>query len=422
MSTPFEHTLRPCPRRERGGIAVIVALSALVLFGFAGLAIDLGRMYVSKTELQTAADACALAAAAELTCNAASGGTCPSSYLQNAEAAGIFAASRNRVEFQSQQISVNSGDVKFSTALAPNSSYLSRTNGASTQSRYVMCTARLTGLTPWFMALLGIGAQNIEATGVATLAPAYSMCPTAPIGICNKAGGYAAGEWITSNFTSNSADEDALSGSFRWVDYTPDTSGNQEIRDHLAGGAPVCGVKVGDKIRLPGTQQGAKSGYNTRFGIYPNNNAYNESSSPPDRTGYAYPNKNPGAGFSEINIGVSAYNDYLNRQAVGAPFNNSQYAGTGNVSGRTLLSSQHLSLGSDRRLVTAALINCSAGSEVVIEDMACVLMLNPMSNGANGTIYLEYRGLANTPGSPCRTGGLPGGPLASGPPVPTLVQ
>ena len=81
-------------REQRGTVAIIVALSALVLFGFAGIAIDVGRLYVNKTELQTAADACALAASAELTCDPGAG-VCPVSFLLNAQAAGIFAAGRN---------------------------------------------------------------------------------------------------------------------------------------------------------------------------------------------------------------------------------------------------------------------------------------------------------------------------------------
>ena len=63
-------------RRQRGAVAVIVALSALVLLGFAGMAIDVGRLYINRTELQSAADACALAAAGELTCDPGAG-TCP---------------------------------------------------------------------------------------------------------------------------------------------------------------------------------------------------------------------------------------------------------------------------------------------------------------------------------------------------------
>ena len=35
-------------------MAIIVGLSLVMLVGFAGLALDLGRPYVNKTELQTA--------------------------------------------------------------------------------------------------------------------------------------------------------------------------------------------------------------------------------------------------------------------------------------------------------------------------------------------------------------------------------
>ena len=51
----------PGGRQERGVVAIIVALSLVVLVGFAGLALDLGKLYVAKSELQNSADACALA-------------------------------------------------------------------------------------------------------------------------------------------------------------------------------------------------------------------------------------------------------------------------------------------------------------------------------------------------------------------------
>lgn len=53
-------------RDRRGGIAVLTALSAPILAGFAALAIDVGRAYMVRTELQSTADAAALAAAAKL--------------------------------------------------------------------------------------------------------------------------------------------------------------------------------------------------------------------------------------------------------------------------------------------------------------------------------------------------------------------
>lgn len=53
-------------KRQRGAVAVMVGLSAIVLFGFMGIAIDLSYLYTRKTELQNAADAAALSGAKEL--------------------------------------------------------------------------------------------------------------------------------------------------------------------------------------------------------------------------------------------------------------------------------------------------------------------------------------------------------------------
>lgn len=49
--------------RERGAIAVLLALLMVVLLGFAALAVDVGMLYAEKARLQTGADAAALAVA-----------------------------------------------------------------------------------------------------------------------------------------------------------------------------------------------------------------------------------------------------------------------------------------------------------------------------------------------------------------------
>ena len=54
------------PSRQSGAIAVMTILFLIVLIGFAALALDLGRLYVLRTEMQNAVDAAAMAAAAEL--------------------------------------------------------------------------------------------------------------------------------------------------------------------------------------------------------------------------------------------------------------------------------------------------------------------------------------------------------------------
>lgn len=423
-------------RRQKGTVAIIVGLSLAVLIGFVGLALDLGRLYVNKTELQSAADACALAAAAELVC-VPGASACPVSYLQNAEAAGIYAAGRNSKDFQASGVSVAAADVRFNTAIGPNAEYKSRTSaGVDTNSKFAMCIARSNGIVPWFMGVLGIGASDVGATAVATLAPGQGFCPSVPIGLCNKGGvttgdfGYGVGEWVASDFTSGNgggkgkADEDDdsgnLTGAFKWVDFSANPGGNKEIRQVLAGSSSVCGLRKGVNIQQTGQQQGAKSAYNTRFGIYANGaNAYTPQNAPPDRTGYAYPNKAPGSPM--IGVGTSAYNDYLRRRDRYDAFKSSEYAG--NVGGNPVSGGAEGPLGqsgSARRLVTIPVIDCSQHTTPIL-GMACVLLLNPMNKGA-GTLYVEYRGAAGAAGSPCHTYGLPGGSAGDGPLVPTLVQ
>lgn len=53
-------------KNNRGQILVLVAVSLVVLLGFAALAIDIGYFYHTKNQLQGAADAAALAGASEL--------------------------------------------------------------------------------------------------------------------------------------------------------------------------------------------------------------------------------------------------------------------------------------------------------------------------------------------------------------------
>jgi hypothetical protein len=53
-------------KKQRGAILVMTALLVILLLGMAALALDLGRLYVQKTEMQNAADTAARAGAMEL--------------------------------------------------------------------------------------------------------------------------------------------------------------------------------------------------------------------------------------------------------------------------------------------------------------------------------------------------------------------
>lgn len=54
------------PKRQKGGVAVLTGLSMIVLLGAAALAIDVGNLALSKTQLQSAVDQAALAGAQAL--------------------------------------------------------------------------------------------------------------------------------------------------------------------------------------------------------------------------------------------------------------------------------------------------------------------------------------------------------------------
>jgi hypothetical protein len=255
----------------------------------------------------------------------------------------------------------------------------------------------------------------VGATAVATLAPGQTACNAAPVGICATGPaasnfGFSAGNWITSNYThaGNTAN---LTDGLRWVDFQAGAGGADAVRDQLLGNGATCGIRTGDTLQVEAGANDARKAWNTRFGIY--TGGENMSTAAPDRTGYAYPS-------SFIAVNTSAYADYRSKQAANAPFAPAEYAPGGAGISAPISAANHLTHGAERRLVAVPVINCSGAVSVPILGMACALMLNPISNGGSGTVYLEWRGLASDPASPCRSAGIAGG--AGGALVATLVQ
>src|SRR6185295_10454340 len=56
----------PIRSRQRGYILIALSLGAAFLLGMAGLAVDIGRMYVAKSETQSFVDSAAFSAALQL--------------------------------------------------------------------------------------------------------------------------------------------------------------------------------------------------------------------------------------------------------------------------------------------------------------------------------------------------------------------
>lgn len=428
-------------RFQRGAVAIITALSLVVLVGFAGLALDGGHLYLTKTELQNAADACALSASYELT-----GSPIPAENFTRAENAGKTVGAENRVDFQGDEIDAATIEVSFASSLS-GGSWVSA-GSAGGDSKYVRCTIARTGIVPWFMQVLGFGDQTVSAFATATLAPAQSNCAI-PMALCTDsiAGGsaphygYIKGQWYSMNFkeTGGGTGVDNLTGNFRWIDFDPSAStpgcsggGAQELACLLKGagqcslpgsGPSNCsGASPGNPIAgcvgQTGNITSLGQAFNTRFGIYQGGSGVatgDLTAAPPDFTGHAYTTTTwPG--------GSNAYNDFLASRAAHSPVQSSEKPpGTSAAD-----SSQLESHGADRRLVTLPLVECSSFSgsqQAPIRGYACILMLSPYAkSGQDVMVNAEYLGRSNEAGSPCATSGAVGGSTSVGPMVPALVQ
>lgn len=431
------------PRRERGVFAIIVALTLVVLIGFIGLALDGGHLYVTKTELQNAADACALSAAYELTDSPA----ITSDAFARSDAAGRYVAQRNSVEFQKQAVAAGDITVGFSTTLG--GTYVPASANPPGNAVNVRCVIQRTGITPWFMEVLGFGDQSVVSLATATLQSSQTTCAI-PMALCSTAPapsfGYAVGQWYGLDF-SDSGGTANYTGNVRWIDFnpgqqTPGCSGNgaQELACLLAGPgqctlpAPTgatCGS--GSATAAPGcvgeTGQisSLQAAYNSRFGLYKSGSGQlSPDTAVPDFTGYAFSPETWPLGHDAYS-GSSSGPNYLSAR--------DQHLPTSNVAGvsppfysapyQPSTTAVHAA-GASRRVVVLPIVDCSSftsGQQAPIQGYACALLLDPYRKvGSNVVSRLEYLGRADLAGSPCSSAGVPGGTGSQGPRVPTLTQ
>lgn len=415
--------------RQQGAVIVTVALVLLFLLGFMGIALDFGRLFIVKTELQTATDSCALAAAQELDGSA--------SALTRATSAGLTAGNLNNVNLQSPTWD---GKGKLQSVLFRDSAYVPTANPL--QARYAECSHQQAGVRLWLLQALGAFIGNtaqypatgsVAALAVATRGSSQSTCPI-PLALKPKAGGtapnygFVQGEWVRLLMGQNVA----VGGEIGWANLDGTNSASQ-TETELNG---YCGTKVGDTLGTPGAQLSVADAWNYRFGIYKNNGDPSSVLQRPDFTGYAYtannwPSKNNAfSGPTPAGAHSTAANFITKRGAYASCANTgTALKGASGCEGITNLklatfqklavpgntTGGHRQYGKSRRIVTVPVIN--AASRVI--DYSCMLMLQPISVPMVD-IELEFLGNASLPGSPCTTSGLPGG--TAGPLVPVLVR
>lgn len=384
---------------------VTVCLFLLFLLGFIGIALDFGRLFVTRTELQSAADACALAAAAELDHAPAS--------RERARNAGRAAARLNFVNLQASSWDPADADITFMDEdLAPTEDDLA--------ADYVECRHTQADVALWLLPAMRAfsgdsdsykNTGSVSASAVGTRGSAQTSCPI-PVALIPKqcpAGsgtpcpapdyGFTRGEWVKILDVQNNTNPYPQPGEMGWFNIDG-TQSAKDTKTQLSEGG-VCDTAVDEQTELstPGAKEGVAPQWNYRFGLY--RGTGDPSTERPDLTGYAYDNTNWPAQSN-------AYDDFVLRRAAYAP-----HPGSG--AWKPATADQHAQYGYNRRVVVVPVLSPS----YQVKDFACMLMLEPMLHPLD-PVYLEFLGNAGTPGNPCTTSGLAG--ALAGPLVPVLVQ
>ena len=411
---------------QSGAVAIIIAIAIPILIGIAGLALDLGKLFITKTELQNAADACALSAANELT-----GVT---NQFELAEAAGKLVGNLNKAYFQSSANNISS--VTFSETLG--GSYFP-SGSATADTKFIKCTATKSNIANFLIQVLNVmpgvkveAQQSVAASAVATLTPTGNSCSLLPIGICKTGitNTTPKGTWVSGVVSAGNG----LTGNFRWVDFDPTKptpgctgTGASELSCILSGNNTcITPPTAGSDVSGPGQVSSARDDYNTRFGL-----KHGSANGVADSTGFSYHPYNCTSKFDAYNTACNGNNQtspsYKSEQSVNAIYQDVSPQFNGSITGIKLTggtSKVDLTSGTSvRRLMVAPVIDCTTMKiSSSSPKYACVLLLHPMeTQGSNSfTMWLEYLGDAGK-SSACSSR-LAGSPNSTGPVVSALVQ
>lgn len=433
---------RASRHRQQGAVIVTVCMLLLFLLGFIGIALDFGKLFVVKGELQTALDSCALAAAQELDLQPTA--------IARATSAGKTAGNMNAVTFQSTSWA-GKGKIVDTDITFKDPSYNDTVD--PTVAQYVECRHTQPAVGLWLLQALGAfsgdttmypSVQNVSASAVATRAHGQTTCPIpvtlkpreCPAGSgvpCTAPNfGMVPGEWVTL-LTNQSTTPGGYIG---WANLDGSNSASETVAE-MNG---KCGTRVNDVLGTPGTQTNISEPWNYRFGIYKNklpDFSVDPSYMRPDLSGYSYtatnwprsatecagiPGTSPCKAYDgPIPAGAHPTADnFAAKQAIFAGCSPDLDRSTCEaITGLSLNTFQYFTDGTagtnNRRIVTVPVTDSS--NRVI--DFLCMFMLQPLSIPMTD-VQLEYLGNASLPTSPCSFSGMPGG--VAGPLVPALVR
>jgi Flp pilus assembly protein TadG len=255
-------------RGERGSVLATSAIAMLSVLLAVGLGVDISRMYMSKAELQNAADAAALAGVSGL--NGGGPGI--------TEATNRAVAALNKYDFNKTGVTFPRENVQFAVNL--DGPYMSEgaASTAATNIRFVKVTTPNLPVGISFAAVVLGSSRDLSATATAGYSvPLNVICPWLPAFVLDyptdpiKPGGTYTFRLDGGNFVSP--------GNYQLL--APIQSGGSGDREGMANGVNWC-ISVGTEVETkPGVTAGAiRQGINTRFDDY--TGGLDPLTSPPD--------------------------------------------------------------------------------------------------------------------------------------------
>ena len=180
-------------RKQKGAVAIVLGLSLVTLFAMGGVVLDLGHLYIAKSELQNAADAAALSGAKELKETAASIDLA----VSKARAIGL----KNNYNF-STAVDLDNSDSSLEIQFGPSPdgpwSTIAQSRSAPAGKTFIQVDTRSKSLNTYLMRVLTTANANFDTVSTFGYAVAGRyVVDISPIGVCaidpNTKGGIRTG-------------------------------------------------------------------------------------------------------------------------------------------------------------------------------------------------------------------------------------
>ncbi len=231
-------TVQEKRRDDRGSVMIMAAIFMSLLLLMIGLCIDVSRIYLTRAELQNAADAAALAAAREL--NGLSDGIDNAVTRANAVVNTEGLRAKSNVTIASVTFAVNLNDDPYMSATA------AKDPATTPNIRFVQVTTQ-TKSTSILFALSALGSNHVESSkAVAGKSVEVSgICDFFPAAVALSDPNPAAGTLMTLNFNQGTGNSATLVDKDYIILEVPDIKGNGTVETALltAGVRTYCPVR-----------------------------------------------------------------------------------------------------------------------------------------------------------------------------------